>query len=155
MEHNTKEKISSIALLLFSVFICFFSYKLSVGSITSPGPGFFPFYLGIILGLFSLDTLARTIVRKQLATDGIETVHTDINWKNILFTIIVLFSYPFLLYILGFLVSTFLFTALFLRFITPQRWSIVLGMGGAVAVVFYFVFHYWLQIQFPSGLFGL
>ncbi len=155
MNPQTKEEISSTVLLLFSAFICFFSYGLSVGSITSPGPGFFPFYLGASLGLFALDTLTRTLVRKRRAADTPPPVRSDINWKNILFTVVVLFAYPVLLYTLGFALSTFLFMALFLRVISGERWPIVLGMGGAVAAVFYLMFQYWLQIQFPVGFFRL
>lgn len=155
MDHNKKEQISSIFFLLFSVFICFFSYKLSIGSIKNPGAGFFPFYLGIILGLLSINNFAKAIAQTKKAVETIMTLDTDINWKNIIFTVVVLFSYPLLLDILGFLLSTFLFTVLFLRFINPQRWLVVLGMGGAVAIIFYFVFQYWLKIQFPSGIFGV
>jgi putative tricarboxylic transport membrane protein len=155
MDNKKKEQISSIFLLLFSVFICFFSYKLSIGSINSPGAGFFPFYLGIILGLLSIRNFTKAVAQGMTAIETIKTLDTDINWKNIIFTVVVLFSYPVMLNIFGFLVSTFLFTSLFLRFINPQRWLVVLGMGGAVAIIFYFVFQYWLKIQFPSGIFGV
>ncbi|MFH1672835.1 MAG: tripartite tricarboxylate transporter TctB family protein [Pseudomonadota bacterium] len=155
MDHNKKEQISSMFLLLFSVFICFFSYKLSIGSIHNPGGGFFPFYLGIILSLLSIKNFTKAIAQRKIAIKTIKTPDTGINWKNIIFTVVVLFSYPLLLGILGFPISTFLFTALFLRFVEPQRWSVVLGTGGAVTIVFYFVFQYWLKIQFPSGILGV
>jgi putative tricarboxylic transport membrane protein len=155
MDDNKMEQISSILLLLFSVFICFFSYKLSIGSVRNPNAGFFPFYLGITLGLLSINNFMRAIAQTKKSIDTIKTLHNDISWKNIIFTIFVLFSYPLLLETFGFLVSTFLFIALFLRFIEPQRWLIILGVGGAVAIIFYFVFQYWLKIQFPLGIFGV
>jgi hypothetical protein len=155
MDPHKKEQISSIFLFLFSAFICFFSYKLSIGSIHNPNAGFFPFYLGIILGLLSISNFSKAVARKKPAIETIKTLDTDINWKNIMITVVVLFSYPLLLKILGFPVSTFLFTVIFLRFINPQRWWVVFGAGGAVAIIFYFVFQYWLQIQFPSGIFGV
>lgn len=155
MADRTKERISSISLLLFSVFICFFSYRLSLGAITSPGPGFFPFYTGIILGLLSINAFAKTVAHQQIVIDRTKAVDTAINWRNIIFTVLVLFCFPLILYIFGFLISTFLFTILFLRFINPQRWWVVVGMGGAVASISYFVFQYWLKIQFPSGILGI
>ena len=155
MDHNKKEQVSSIFLFLFSAFICFFSFKLSIGSIHNPGGGFFPFYLGIILGLLSIKNFTKAIAQRKSAIKTIKTSDAGINWKNIIVTCVVLFCYPLLLGLLGFPVSTFLFTALFLRFIEPQRWSVVLGTGGAVTIVFYFVFQYWLKIQFPSGIFGV
>ena len=155
MDRNRKEQVSSLFLFLFSVLICFFSYKLSIGSIHNPGGGFFPFYLGIILGLLSIGHFAKAIARKRPAIVTVKTLGPGINWKNIIITVVALFSYPLLLGILGFPVSTFLFTALFLRFIEPKRWAVVLGTGGAVAVISYLVFQYWLKIQFPSGVFGV
>ena len=155
MDPNKKEQVSSICLFLFSAFICFFSFKLSIGSIHNPGGGFFPFYLGIILGLLSIKNFTKAIAQRKSVIKTIKTSDAGINWKNILVTCVVLFCYPLLLGLLGFPVSTFLFTALFLRFIEPQRWSVVLGTGGAVTIVFYFVFQVWLKIQFPSGIFGV
>ena len=154
MEQNKKEQVSSIFLLLFSAFICFFSYKLSIGSIHNPGGGFFPFYLGIILALLSINNFVKAIAQRKRPVKIIKASAAGINWQNIILTIVVLFSYPLLLDILGFPISTFLFTVLFLRFIEPQRWSVVLGTGSAVTIVFYVVFQYWLKIQFPAGLFG-
>ncbi len=156
MDHNKKEEISSIFWLLFSVFICFFSYKLSIGSLRKPSSGFLPFYMGIILGFLSIGNFTKAIVQRKIAIEKIRTLDTDINWKNIIITVVVLFSFPLLLNILGFLASTFVFISFFLRFINPpQRWLVVLGMGGAVAIIFYFIFQYWLKIQFPSGIFGI
>jgi putative tricarboxylic transport membrane protein len=155
MDRNKKEQVSGIFLLLFAVFICFFSYKLSLGSIHSPGGGFFPFYLGVILALLSLTNFAKAVAQRRAVLNAAEASGAGIHWKNIILTVVVLFAYPLLLAILGFPISTFLFTIIFLRFIEPQRWPVVLGTGAAVTIVFYVVFQYWLKIQFPAGIFGV
>ncbi len=155
MDANRKEQISSLFLLLFSLFIGFASYKLSIGSITSPDAGFFPFYLSAILAGLSIRNFTKTIAKRQLAAEPSAPADCGINWKNIIVTVAVLFSYPLLLDSIGFALSTFLFAAFFLRCINPQRWPVVLGTAGAVAAVFYFVFRYWLKIQFPPGIFGV
>ena len=155
MVQNKKEKISSISLILFSIFICFFSYQISIGSLRAPGSGFFPFFLGVILALLSLANLAKAIAKSKKGEEKREAPGTEISWKNIILVLIALFSYPMLLDIVGFLPTTFLFTACFLRFIEPQRWTVVLGLGGGIAVVSYLIFQYWLKIQFPSGIFGI
>ena len=155
MDQNKKEQISSIILILFSAFFCFFSYQISIGSLRVPGGGFFPFYLGAILGLLSIANLAKAIVQgKKSAAKG-ETSKEGINWRNVIIVLVALFSYPALLNILGFLPVTFIFTACFLRFIEPQRWPVVLGLGGGIAVVSYLIFQYWLKVQFPTGILGI
>jgi putative tricarboxylic transport membrane protein len=155
MDSNKKEQISSIFLLLFSAFICFFSYQISIGSLRSPGSGFFPFFLAAILGLLSIMNFSKAILRRRRAVGKEKTLENGINWKNIILVLVGLFLYPILLSLLGFLLVTFIFTAFFLRFIEPQKWPVVLGMGGGIAIIFYLIFQYWLKIQFPSGIFGI
>ncbi len=155
MDPNKKEQISSIFLLLFSAFICFFSYHFSIGSLRAPGSGFFPFFLAAILGLLSIVNLWKAILRRKAAVEKEKPPEGGINWKNIILVVVGLLLYPLLLDFLGFLLVTFVFTAFFLRFIEPQKWRIVLGMGSGIAIIFYLIFQYWLKIQFPSGIFGI
>lgn len=155
MDPNKKEQISSIFLLLFSAFICFFSYQISIGSLRAPSSGFFPFFLAAILGLLSIMNFSKAILQRKRAVEKEKTLENGINWKNIILVLVGLFFYPILLGLLGFLLVTFIFTAFFLRFIEPQKWPVVLGMGGGIAIIFYLIFQYWLKIQFPSGIFGI
>ena len=155
MDQNKKELLSSLVLILFSAFFCFFSYQISLGSLRAPGTGFFPFYLGATLCLLSVMNFTRAVVQRKRAAGKAETLEAGINWKNIIIVLVALFSYPLLLDILGFLPVTFIFTACFLRFIEPQRWPVVLGLGAGVAVISYLIFQYWLKIQFPTGVLGI
>jgi hypothetical protein len=111
--------------------------------------------LAAILGLLSLINLAKATVQKKKGVKKIETAETGINWKNIVLVLVGLFFYPILMDLLGFLLVTFVFTAFFLRFIEPQKWPVVLGMGGSTAIISYLIFQYWLKIQFPTGIFGI
>ena len=141
MDHNKKEQISSIFLILFSVFICFFSYKLSIGSIHNPGAGFFPFYLGIILGLLSIKNFTKAIAQRKITIKAIKTSDTDINWKNIIITVVVLFCLSAVVQVSWvFQYPTFLFTALFLRFIEPPEMVGRIGYGRSRSDYFLFRF---------------
>lgn len=155
MDLGKKEQISSALLLVFAVFIIYCSDRLSIGSLRKPGEGFFPFLAGIILGLLSLINFSKTIARRKMPAASSQTRPARINWKNIILALALLFSYPLLLGFLGFLPVTFLFTACFLRFIEPQRWPVVFAISAATALISYFVFQYWLKLQFPTGIFGL
>jgi hypothetical protein len=77
------------------------------------------------------------------------------NWLNIILTLAILFAFPFLLDLIGFAPTTFIFFAFLLRFIEPQRWFIILGGAGAAAVFSYFIFQFWLKIKFPIGMLGI
>lgn len=150
-----KEHISSIFLFLFSVFICFFSYRISIGSLRAPCSGFFPFFLGVILGLLSILNFASSMKQKKAASEKLATLESGIIWKNIFVALAILFLYPLLLNVLGFLLVSFLFGAVFLRVIEPQRWSVVFGVAAAMALAFFLIFQYWLNILFPTGIFRI
>ena len=116
---------------------------------------FFPFLGGVILGLLSLLNLLKAIIKKKVIMEKVESLKSKINWRSIILTLIILFAYPFFLGFIGFVPITFLFFAILLRLIEPQKWSIVLGGASLAAIISYFVFQYWLKIQFPTGIFGI
>ena len=77
------------------------------------------------------------------------------NCRNIILTLVVLFAYPLLLGLIGFLPTTFLFLVALLRFVEPKGWGVVLGGAGVGAISSYLIFQYWLKIEFPIGIFGM
>jgi len=99
--------------------------------------------------------LSKATLQRKRAVEKEKASENGINWKNIILVLVGLFFYPILLGLLGFLLVTFIFTAFFLRFVDPQKWAVVLGMGGGIAVISYLIFQYWLKIQFPTGIFGI
>ena len=51
--------------LLFSLLICVESYRLKLGAINQPGPGFFPFSAGFVMLILSLSALFQSIIKKN------------------------------------------------------------------------------------------
>ena len=93
--------------------------------------------------------------QKKAASEKLATLESGIIWKNIFVALAILFLYPLLLNVLGFLLVSFLFGAVFLRVIEPQRWSVVFGVAAAMALAFFLIFQYWLNILFPTGIFRI
>jgi hypothetical protein len=155
MDSERKEQIASLFLMVFSAGICLSSIQIGIGTLHVPSSGFFPFWGGVVLGLLSLANLLVATIKRGRATQVLKSQEDRISWKNLLLAFSFLFVYPFSLMALGLLLSTFLFFFLFLRFIDPQKWSIVLGLSTAAAILTYVVFQYWLKIQFPTGIFGI
>jgi putative tricarboxylic transport membrane protein len=155
VELRNKDELSSLLLLLFSLFVCIGSYRYSIGSLHKPGPGFFPLWGGIILGFLSLLNLLRVSVKRKRVTEEVGSLKSKKRWKNITLTLITLFAYPSFLPLIGFVLTTFLFIVVLLRFLEPKGWSIVLRTAVGVTIISYFIFQYWLKIQFPKGIFGI
>lgn len=152
---ENKEKISSLLLLIFSVVVCTGSFGYSIGTLHKPGPGFFPLWGGIILGFLSLLNFLRVTIKRKRVIEEVESVKPGKRWKNIILTLVALFAYPSFLPVIGFVLTTFLFIAILLRFIEPIRWPIVLRVAMGVTIISYFIFQYWLNIQFPKGILGI
>lgn len=151
MDERRKDQLSSLFWFALAVIFCLASIRLSLGTLHQPGSGFFPFLGGSILGLLSLINFLKSLKGE---TSEAESPKPSIRWKNILVTLAILFSFPFLLEFMGFAFATFLFFVLLLRLIEPQRWAVVLGGSAGATGLLYIVLEFWLKIHFPEGFLG-
>jgi hypothetical protein len=108
---------SGLFLVILAGFICWGSILLPYGNIHNPGPGFFPLWLGIILGGLSIGLLLQAARRKEEAKVLGDILTEKVRWPKVLFVLIALILYGYLMNILGFLIVTFFLMAFLLRFI--------------------------------------
>jgi putative tricarboxylic transport membrane protein len=142
---------SSLFWLVFSIFICFGSIRLKIGTFHNPGTGFFPFLAGIVFAGLSLILLIQSLV----AGEDVEGILGKVRWKNIIVVLICLVVYAVVLEKLGFMISTIFFIGVVLRVIEKKRWSLVVSVSVSATLVFWVIFQYWLQSQLPKGVFGI
>lgn len=138
--------------LLFSLVTCIEAYRLKLGDIRQPGPGFFPFWTGIIMGILSLVVLFQSIREKE-SKDSIVQDEPFGSW-NIIIVLAVLTTYFLSLEKVGFLINTFLFIGIMLKWVYLQSWrtTILSALGTAIAAQL--LFNVLLKAQIPSGIFG-
>ena len=147
---------SSLLWLGIAVLICIGSLRLSLGSFNNPGPGFFPFGAGLILGMLSAVVFIQT--RRAASSTGEDKKSVLISpgaGKKIVLTTVALLAYVVGMEYLGFLVSTFFFLAFLLRVIEPQRWGVVLLESLLASGMCYFIFQIWLRVELPRGIFQI
>ena len=153
MNRKVRERLSLLMWLAVAVAICFSSAKLSLGALRKPGPGFFPFLTGAILGLFSLLALLQSF--KGLSKDEKEEVWPKARRAlKISSVILALILYGIGMNYLGFTLSTLIFLGFLLRGIDPQRWVVVLAVSIFGTVLSYGIFQIWLGAQLPKGPWG-
>ena len=144
----SKDLTSSLFWLAIAIFFAANSVThLKLGTLHQPGPGFFPFWAGVVLALLSLISLFRSLKKRDmLSLSGLKS------WKLLLVTGVLL-AYLLLLEALGFLTVTFLFLLLLFR-IEYRGWafSAMLALIGAVSC--FAIFQLWLKTQLPAGPFG-
>jgi putative tricarboxylic transport membrane protein len=151
MEH--RDRISSLIFLVFSVLTCVGSYRLPVGigSWHDPGPGFFPFWAGVIMGILSFAAYWRALRTKG---EDIGPWYSREKWKKVLLIMAIISAYALVLETLGFVFSTFLLLFTLFKLTENQGWRLSVGGSLVVAAVSFVVFDRWLKLQLPKGFWG-
>ena len=132
--------------LVFGAAAAFESAKLPFGTVHSPGQGFFPWWISVVILLLALLLLAQAL------TSGPGTVieqHGRI--AKVAALLVVLAVYILLLDPLGYPLCTFLLVLFMLRVTDPQPWTVALGLAAITAFGSYVVFAVWLSVPLPRG----
>jgi Tripartite tricarboxylate transporter TctB family len=137
----------ALALLATAVFFIWQAAYLPFGRVGLPGPGFFPFALGIVLGLFALAILYTAL---RAAEDG-STVF--LGHRDVLVALAALAGVAFAFERADSYLVLGVFVALFLLVVAKAAlWRVALGATlGMVAV--WLVFRLALGVRLPAGEF--
>ncbi|MBP1774381.1 MAG: hypothetical protein H6Q86_387 [candidate division NC10 bacterium] len=121
----------------------------------TPGPGFFPFWVAVTLGLLSAYLLFNTFKRKPSATDHKKILPETHMLLRVAAILGLLALATGLMKLLGFPLTLALFTAAVLSFL--ERYSLVksIAYGIAYAAVTWFIFEYMMTMGFPKGFLGI
>lgn len=141
---------SSIFWFLLSVVTCQQALRLNIGEFNQPGPGFFPFCIGLVMGILSIIALIISLLERKVQIDNSE----KIRWWNILIIVILLIAYALSLDKIGFLINTFLLITILLKVVEPQSWRTSILGGLITAVLTNLVFNVFLKAQIPRGILG-
>jgi putative tricarboxylic transport membrane protein len=145
--------ISAGFLLFFGAIICWEARKLDMGRIVKPGPGFFPFWLGLALIFVGVAIIIQ--LRRAKAGEKTQGLWKELRWDKIIYILVALLLYAFLLEFLGYLIATFLLMVFLFRAVEKQKWSVVIFGSIISSLITYALFKIWLQVQLPTGLWGI
>jgi hypothetical protein len=146
-------RIAAIFFLLVGIFFALYARTVEIGSWQEPGPGFLPFWAGIILGVMALALLFGSYAHKAWPVRPSFFPRTD-SWKRVLATFLALIAYNLLLPYFGFTATTFLFLTFLVKFIFPQTWMRTLLVSILGSVVARLLFINFLETQLPKGFLG-
>lgn len=145
------EAAVALLVLALGLVVLFGSRKLGSGwTSDGPGPGYFPFYIGLILCISALGILYQGLFGKKRNT---EIFVDSVQIRRVL-TVLV----PALVYVLGIqLVGIYVASAVYIAgfMIVLGKFSPAKGIAAALAVaIFFFVlFEVWFKIPLYKGLF--
>jgi uncharacterized membrane protein len=145
------DRISGVFWLCFSILMIIQSYRLGLGKINQPGPGFLFFWVNIILGIMSLVVLFQAWAGKK--KEGPQPVLFEgQRMTKILLVLVALFIYVLLMETVGFLPLTFLLFVYLLGFIEKKKWLFTVIVSVLVTIISYLIFQIWLQCMLPYGV---
>jgi len=143
------DRYTSIIYAASGLYIAFEGYRLELGTLRAPRPGFLVFWGGIALSTLSLILLIQTFLPQE--TEKI-TVWKGMKWQKAVRLTTALFFYAIVLRWLGFLLSTFLLLLFLFKGLEPQRWWVAIVITVVTIVLCYLVFVVFLESQFPEGI---
>ena len=150
--------ISGLAWMIVGILFCRGSVGIGLGDLNEPGPGFFPFLMSGCLILFSFIHFVSSLRIPKGQQSNVATFETfpfeRNGFKRLLIVIAALLAFTIAMDYVGFVLTTFLFIFLILKFVDPQRWSTVLLVATLTTCLSYAIFQLWLKADLPGGFLG-
>ena len=138
--------------LFIALLVIISSVKLGIGEFHNPGPGFFPFWSALLLGMLALMMLANIILKKEKPAVGQKAyLWEDLNWGKNITVIAALFAYCLVLTRLGYILSTLGLMIVLFYIGKMKLWAVIAGSLMAVGLS-YGLFYYGLKTPLPSGI---
>lgn len=146
-----QDRIAGAIFLIFSAFVVVESVRLSLGDLRSPGPGFVPFFLGLLMIILSLLLFAVPEARP-----GVEDISNGLERaKRVLYVFVALMIYLLAFKVIGFFIATFLLMFILFKLSGEKGYRRGIVISLVTMVVLYVFFYMWLKIPFPQGILGV
>lgn len=148
------DEVSSIVLFILGLFIAYTSYRLGIGTLNSPGPGFVTFWCGIFLAALSVPVFIKGKKVKQASEEEgrLRKLWAGMKWTKSLYVILATLAYSLFFNYLGFILGSILLLIFLFRIIEPQKWVVVVGGAILASMISFLLFGVWLDVQFPRGI---
>ena len=143
------ERIAYPAIGIMSILIMILSTSYGLGTIAQPGPGLYPFAVGLFILPFSILLFISSLrcKTKGAILDGkgigifLAFIGTCLFW---------ILAMPYL----GYPVVTFIATFSLSKVMKLEGWFKPFILSAGTALFIYFLFDVWLYIDLPRGLWG-
>ena len=146
---KTAELVVAAGFFILGAVVIYDSLRLGMRWIADgPQPGYFPFYLGVII----CTSASLTFVFALRMPAGRNK--TFVEWgqlKLVLSVLIPSMAYVALVGWLGIYVSAVLFVALFMRWLGKYPWWKVALVSLGNSIVFFLIFERWFLVPLPKG----
>ena len=147
------DQFSSLFWFVLGLAVIFLSYRLGLGTLTSPGPGFLPFWCALILSVLSLGVFFhRLLLPSGGESQKVWKLWGGVRWLRGVFVVSALLVYTLVFTSLGYLLSTLVLLLFLFKAIEPQRWTVAIGGAILASFISFVLFALWLDVQLPRGI---
>ena len=152
MGSDKSNLIAAACLAAFGIYVVYVGSKLSYVSEVGPGPGFFPFWIGIGLLLFGAYQMVLSYASARRHSGPVAPLWSGSGralgaWLG-LAVAIALFRW------IGFALSFVLLTIFLIVVLDRRPVVLAVGIGAGLALAFYVVFEFALGVSLPKGPWG-
>jgi putative tricarboxylic transport membrane protein len=142
------ERIAAGLHLAIGAAAAWMAIEMGYGSAHSPGPGFLPFWIAILLaltaGIYLLECLGPDAVPQPLWERGV--------WRGPALAAVIMLLFTLLMGWLGFFASTCLLFLAWLVLVERERWWVVAATAVLGTACAYVLFSVLLRVPLPQGL---
>lgn len=149
-----RQQAAGLFWLAFSILVMYGAWQLEIGTLSVPGVGFMSFGAACLLLIFSTARLIQASLADERQGTATETLFRGKLWWRVVLVIAALFSYTYVLPLLGYVIATFLLMLLLLWVAGGRKIWVVFAYATCMTGVTYYVFSECLKCQFPMGPFG-
>lgn len=143
------EIIFDFVLLVVGLAVCIVSWGYGFGNLARPGPGLYPFFIGIAICVF-----ASMILFVAFRTQAPHTVLDKAGATTLVLMTITFCLWILAMNVLGYVIVTLLATYAFCKIMKLEGWRKPLAVSVGTALFVYLLFDYWMYIDLPRGILG-
>jgi len=136
-------------LLVLGFVIAAVSLGYGFGSLGRPGPGLYPFFIGVAIAAFSL-----LLLISEFRSESRRFLLNEEDAKTIIFMALTFCLWVVVMPLLGYVVVTLLATFAFCKVMKLEGWWRPLAVSFGTALFIYLLFDRWLYIDLPRGILG-
>ncbi len=147
---RTVEIAVALVLFILGAIVVFDSYRLgSKWGSDGPQSGYFPFYIGLLICVASVVTVAQTVLAKSGAGKPF------VLWgpfKRVLTVLLPAAVYVLSVKFVGLYVASAIYIAIFMIWLGKYSWWKSIAVGLVINVIFFLMFEVWFKVPLFKGV---
>jgi putative tricarboxylic transport membrane protein len=146
-------QIAGLVLLALAIAVVYGALQLRYYTSLGPGPGFFSYWIGIVLGILAVLMIAQTLFQPAEALPD-DFIPQRGGWLRMGAIVLTLIAATLLMERLGFSLTMFAVFVFLLRSLGGYSFAICIAAAIVASFGIDYLFVRWLSVPLPTGLFG-